>query len=211
MPNQSLVSDGIGDLNRALDHKPVLPPTMGKGQVLGEASLNVARVLLKCSFFQDQHGYLVPRGIEDRGEHNNRAIVGYKDDGKQEIGAHVVDVSVLRVGMANNRYFLNQAWVNYKMETDLRDASRRRKKIVVNMQFERGDAPTDLDRKLVGGLRDLANTVWKDCYVWANPDNAMSPGKSVTINLRAPMNRNRPAETKLKIEGGVLVAESLPR
>lgn len=160
------------------------------------------RVLVKFNFTNPKH---IPAGIPEKAREGDKEVdsqhaiwaavngmaekaqVSRKREERVDSGEHVIDnllnvqVAALRSGFANNDFVIADAhWFRHQPNKRAGQSHSPKPKFVVCLTYravEPSEKIPKLLRKTVEALRELANTTWKYCHVWNNPDGC------ATVNM----------------------------
>jgi hypothetical protein len=183
-------------------------------EVFGSVALDsVDRIELKLTFHEDAHCDLIPQQLRlDTTKIDKKKVLGsqYVDRGTQPIKSNHTQASLIRVGLANNGFYLADARSYRKHEPDRVLKYYNRPKRCVVLEFRRNiDGAIPLDSVTQDEVRALANLSWAECFVWDNtqvePLPGHKPDRSVTINCRGPERDMKP-KRMLAIRDGSIVS-----
>lgn len=182
-------------------------------EVFGSITLDsVDRIELKLTFHEDAHCDLIPQRLRLDTRLDKKALLGnqYVDRGIQPIKSNHTQASLIRVGLANNGFYLADARSYRKHEPDTKIRYYNRPKRCVVLEFRRnviGAIP--LDSVTQDEVRALANLSWSECFIWDNTQAEPLPGhkpdRSVTINCRGPERDTKP-KRMIAIRDGSIVS-----
>lgn len=184
-------------------------------EVFGSIALDsVDRIELKLTFHEDAHCDLIPQRLRVDTHIDKKKLLGsaFVDRGTQPIKSNHTQASLIRVGLANNGFYLADARSYRKHEPDTKLKYYSRPKRCVVLEFRRNIAGAiPLDSVTQDEVRTLANLSWAECFVWDNTQVEPLPGhksdRSVTINCRGP-ERDMKSKRMIVIRDGSIV--SLP-